>query len=85
MIQFTKNFKMRKIVISDLFKGEKRLERGFFEAFEPSVNISVFDSFGMNSKFNKEIDARIVKDFKDTTMVLILRSQGQLWLSISTW
>ena len=53
MIEFTINFKMRKIVISDLFKGQKRLGRRFFEAFQPSFNISVFDSFGMSSKFTK--------------------------------
>ena len=52
--------------------------------FESNFNTSVFDSFGMNSKFNKKIDAKIVKDFKDTTTVLILKSQNQLWLSIST-
>ena len=84
MIEFTINFKMRKIVISDLIRGQKRLGRRFFEAFQLSFNISVFDSFGMNSKFNKKIDARIVKDFKETTTVLILKSHGQLWLSIST-
>ena len=84
MIEFTINFKMRKMVISGLFKGQKRLGRRFFEACEPSINTSVFDSFGMSSKFNKKIDTKIVKDFKETTTVLILKNQGQLWLSFST-
>ena len=37
MIEFTINFKMRKIVISDLFMGQKRLGRMFFEAFESNL------------------------------------------------